>query len=341
MREYINYEREKYLKDFNEILGLQPIIEDYAEKIIEKGIDNLVFCGVGGTYAIMMPMEVFAKKHTTMPVYLENAAELVLGMNKAITDKSLVLLYSDSGTTKETIEAAEYCRKNKITTIGVSCTEGKKLQELLDYPIVSTASDYYSCDGDYMRLYMIVGALLNKLGDFPEYKDFMDNLKKLPTAMADTKEEVEDDVTEYAGKIKDEPYHIIVGSGNLWGPTYCYGMCILEEMQWIRTKTIKAPEFFHGTLELLEKDTSVIIFKGEDETRGLTERVERFVPRISEKMKVFDTKNYGRNAGIDEKYRADFSPALIEAVMGRLSAHVEIATGHSLDIRRYYRVMDY
>ena len=53
---------------------------------------------------------------------------------------------------------------------------------------------------------------------------------------------------------------MLVGSGNLWGSTYCFAMCYLEEMQWIHTKSITAPEFFHGTLELLEEDTSIMYF---------------------------------------------------------------------------------
>lgn len=336
----INFERQAYLKDFATIMNLRAQVEGYMDEIFANGVDNLVLSGIGGTISIMMPMEIFAKKHTTMPVYLENAAELVLGTNKAIGENSLVVLYSDSGTTKETVAAAEYCKAHNIPTIGVSCTEGKRLQEVLTYPIVSTASDHYSCDGDYMRLYLILAAFLHKKGDFPEYEEFLDNLAKLPVAMADTKEAVDAEARAYAEQIKDEKYHMLVGSGNLWGPTYCYAMCILEEMQWIHTKSIHAAEFFHGTLELLEEDTSVMIFKGEDETRCLTERVEAFVPRISKKMKVFDTRDYAQGV-VAEKYRGDFSPAIIEAIMGRISAHLEIVREHSLDIRRYYKVMDY
>lgn len=341
MREFKHYNREKYLADFSKIMEKRSLVEKYMDEIFANGVDSLVLAGVGGTISIMMPLEYFAKKRTDLPVYVESAAELVFGTRKTIGQKSLVVLYSDSGTTQETVAAAKYCKENGIPTIGVSCTEGKELQEALAYPIVSPEADYYSCDGDYMRLFLIVAAFLHKNGDFPDYEEFMENLAKLPVAMADTKEQVDEEAKEYTKKIKDEPYHMLVGAGNVWGPTYCFAMCILEEMQWIHTKSIQSPEFFHGTLELLEEDTSVMIFKGEDETRALTERVERFVPRISKKMKVFDTKNYGQNAGIAEKYRADFSPAIIEGVIGRLTAHLEDATGHDLNIRRYYKVMDY
>ena len=105
---YKNYDRETYLNSFKEIMKLKPQVEKYIDDAFEKGVDNLVMAGVGGSISIMMPMEYFAKKRTAMPVYMENAAELVLGINKAITEKSLVVLYSESGTTKEAIAAAEY-----------------------------------------------------------------------------------------------------------------------------------------------------------------------------------------------------------------------------------------
>src|SRR5438876_358482 len=67
-----------------------------------------------------------------------------------------------------------------------------------------------------------------------------------------------------AAKFKDEPYHIITGAGSAWPEAFYYGMCILEEMQWIRTRPVHASDFFHGTLELVEKGVSVILFKSED-----------------------------------------------------------------------------
>ena len=65
-------------------------------------------------------------------------------------------------------------------------------------------------------------------------------------------------------------------------------MCILEEMQWIRTRPVHAADFFHGTLELVEDGVSVLLLKGEDAARPLADRVEAFVPRYSGKLAVLD-----------------------------------------------------
>lgn len=337
---YKGYDRKKYLEGMQKIIELQPQIEKYMDEIFNLGIENIVLCGIGGTISIMMPIEKFMKKRTTMPVYIENAAELVLGSNKAIGEKSLVVLYSASGTTKETVAAVRYCNENNIPNIGVSYKKDTPLYDELKYPILGTGEDEYSCDGDYMNLFLIAAAFLKKNGDMPDYEEFIEALTHLPEAMANTKEEADETMKKLAFDIRNENYSILVGGGNVWGPTYCFAMCYMEEMQWMRTKSIQSPEFFHGTLELLEEDTNIMIFNGEDETRPLTERVINFANRISKKVRVIDTKDYVKGQ-VDERYRGDFSPAILEAVLGRLTAHLEDATGHSLDIRRYYRVMEY
>ncbi|MED3561892.1 hypothetical protein [Bacillus xiapuensis] len=133
---------------------------------------------------------------------------------------------------------------------------------------------------------------------------------------------------------------MLVGAGNLWGNTYSYAMCILEEMQWIKSKSIQAAEFFHGTIELVEEDASVILFKGEDETRPLVERVERFAEKINKKLYIIDTKDYPLE-GISEEFRKHFAVNLNWTLTVRISVYLERERKHPLDLRRYYRKMEY
>ena len=59
---------------------------------------------------------------------------------------------------------------------------------------------------------------------------------------------------------------------------YSYAMCYWEEQHWIRTKSIHSAEFFHGKmLEIIDKDTPVRVFIGEDSQRSLSERVANFL----------------------------------------------------------------
>lgn len=117
-------------------------------------------------------------------------------------------------------------------------------------------------------------------------------------------------------------------------------MCVLEEMQWIATKSIHAAEFFHGTIEMTEKDMSFVLLKGEDETRPLVDRVEKFVNKYSDVVEVFDTKDYALE-GVSESMRKFVAPMVMATQLERVSAHLEHVRGHSLEIRRYYRTVKY
>ena len=92
--------------------------------------------------------------------------------------------------------------------------------------------------------------------------------------------------------------------------------------------------------QVFGSDTSVIVFQGEDETRALTDRVERFVKQVSKDVTVFDTKDYPLE-GFSPENRALIAPIVLDTVMGRVSKHLERVRDHSLDLRRYYRVMEY
>lgn len=117
-------------------------------------------------------------------------------------------------------------------------------------------------------------------------------------------------------------------------------MCYWEEMHWIRTKSIHAAEFFHGMLEIVDRDTPVTVFVGEDSQRELALRVAHFLPKVCDNFCVIDTADYPLE-GIDLEYRGNLSHLLMHAVTNRIDAHLEALSGHDMKLRRYYRQMEY
>ena len=175
----------------------------------------------------------------------------------------------------------------------------------------------------------------------------MDEYSKIVPYLLKAKELYEDRCAKMAAEHKDTPYHMVIGSGMLWGEAYDYAMCILEEMQWIKTKSIHAAEFFHGTIELLEEGTSLILFYGEDETRPLMDRVAKFANVIIKEafdtnicVNTFDTKEVELPFSKPE-FRKIVSPMIMYAITERLSCHLEKERNHPLVTRRYYRQMEY
>ncbi len=70
-------------------------------------------------------------------------------------------------------------------------------------------------------------------GELEDYAAIVRELVGLPPLLLEVKRDFEATAAMIAADIKDIPYHIIVGSGSVWPQAFYYGMCILEEMQWI------------------------------------------------------------------------------------------------------------
>lgn len=319
----------------NLIYSIRDEVEEIAKTAFEEGISNIFFTASGGSVALMQPFEYILQTKSSLPVYSITAAELLVTGHTQLNDKSLVILYSKSGDTKETIAAANYLKSRNISTVGIVSKEGTPLEKLTKYSI-----NYLDGRPQEMPLYFLILSILNLRNEFPKYKQFADELKNLPRALNQVREMADEKARTYAENHKNDPYQIWVGSGNLWGITYSYSMCVLEESQWLRTKSVSSPEFFHGTLELVEKGVCVTLLKTEGETRPLDIRVEKFASQYTDDFNVFDTADYDL-PGISDEFRELLCAPVMWAVLGRISVHLENIRNHSLEKRRYYRVVEY
>jgi fructoselysine-6-phosphate deglycase len=195
---------------------------------------------------------------------------------------------------------------------------------------------------EQIKFFMVADRLMNKNGDFPDYEEYYEELENhLAKGLVEAEKQAEDFGRAFAEKHRHDDMHYFIGAGNQWGAVYSYAMCYWEEQSWLRSKSIHAAEFLHGTLEIVDETTPVTLFLGEDEQRPLAERVKNLLPRICGNYTFIDSKDYPIE-GISEKNRGRVLPHLLmHCVTQRIDAHVEKLNCHPLDIRRYYRQFDY
>lgn len=93
-------------------------------------------------------------------------------------------------------------------------------------------------------------------------------------------------------------------------------------------------------LEVIEAETPVTVYLGEDEQRPLGERVVNFLPKVCRNYTVIDTKDYELK-GISEKFRGSISHLVMHGVNNRMDAYLEREFRHPMEIRRYYRQFEY
>lgn len=334
-----NFDASVYEKVVNDALALRPQIEAAADEISKAGYSNIFFIGCGGTYCHSWPMKYMLDTESDIESYTMIASEFMVMNHRKFSKDSVCVFSTRSGNTKEIVAAAKFCKDAGARVVMYVSNAGTPACEYADYLFCSYATDPNLAEAIYITNMTFLTRLMYNAGAFPNYARFAAQMDQITPYLIKAKELYEDRSKALAEKHKDTDYHMVIGSGYLWGEAYDYAMCILEEMQWIKTKSIHACEYFHGTLELVEEDTSLILFYGEDSTRPLMDRVLNFSKKITKNIAIYDTKEV--ELPLDEEFRKIMSPMIVYTITECLSRHLEHVRNHPLTTRRYYRQMEY
>ncbi|PID26638.1 MAG: glucosamine-fructose-6-phosphate aminotransferase [Candidatus Cloacimonadota bacterium] len=332
-------EKEK-IDSVNGALALRPKIEAIVDKFYNDGFDNIFFIGIGGTWASGIQVEAYMKARSSLPIFVENAAEYLTTGNRRVTKNSVVIFSSVTGSTKEMVEAVKKINNLGARVLGFVDKEDSPIVEYCTWTISYPMNEQ-------LKFFMVANRVMFNNSEFNEYDRYNREMEEnLATALVEIEKKADGFAKDFAIKkyeyYKDRPDmpHYFVGSGIQWGATYSYAMCYWEEQFWIRTKSIRAAEFFHGMFEIVESETPVTVFMIEDEERSLSERVANFLPKICRQYTIIDSKDY-KTEGISEEFRGSISHHIIRAINNRIDVHMEKEFRHPMDIRRYYRQLDY
>jgi fructoselysine-6-phosphate deglycase len=316
--------------------GLGPAV---AERLA-AGCDSVIFAGTGGAGILMEPAAGLIAARSRFDARVIRPAELMSVGTPLLGSSSLVVIPSRSGTTRESVEVIKYAQAAGAFVVGLVANAGTPVAEAVDRVFVNFAEDDTSSESFYIQSLGVALSVLACRGEFPEAQQVLADLTALPDALLAVKVAAEERAEEIARIIAAFPYHIITGAGTSWPEAYYYGMCILEEMQWIKTRPVHAADFFHGTLELVDADTSVVLLTNEDPTRALLDRVEAFARRYTEHVLVLDPAAFA-TPGLSATTRALISPIILACVLERVDAYLEHIRQHPLTTRRYYNRVDY
>jgi fructoselysine-6-phosphate deglycase len=327
-------EKATLVNKMNGALALRSEINDFVDNFYKQGFTNICWLGIGGTYASSMQAVIHMKEKTALETFYQNAAEYLVTGNKRITDRTLVITSSVTGNTVEVVDAVKEISKIGATILGFIDDENAALASM-----VSKSISYP--ENEQLKFFMVADRFMYLTGEFPDYEEFYQELDDhFAEDIANIEINADKLAEPFAQQHHDDDIHYFVGAGNQWGATYSYAMCYWEEQHWIKTRAIEAAEFFHGMFEIIDRDTPVTVYVGEDSQRPLSERVAKFLPEICGNYTIIDTKDY-ELPGISEKYRGTLSPFVFHAINNRIDANIEHINRHPMDIRRYYRALKY
>lgn len=330
----IKFDEKKQLDSIQGALALRPRIEAIVDGVCREGFRNLCWLGIGGTYASCLQAEVHMRERTALDVFAVNAAEYLTTGDRRVGEGTVVVVSSVTGSTVEMVDGVKKAQAAGAKVLGFIDVETTELARMVDWEIAYPANEQ-------LKFFMVADRFLYRHGEFDEYDVYYAQLDAhLARDLVEVEKAADAFGLAFAQKHHDDKLHYFVGAGNQYGSTYSYAMCYWEEQHWIRTKSIHSAEFFHGMLEIVERDTPVTVFVGEDAQRPLSERVVRFLPRVCANYTVIDSRDYDL-PGIDERFRGNLSHLVTHAVTQRIDAHMEAINCHPMEIRRYYRQFSY
>jgi fructoselysine-6-phosphate deglycase len=335
-----DFDRARYVRIQRGSVDLAPAIDGAVGAALAAGARNIFFLGAGGAAILMHPAAQLLQRSSAFPAYFDISAEVLAVGHRQLGPQSIVVIPSLSGTTRESADMAEHCRKLGATVFALVGNGDTPVATSATRAFVNAAADDTSCESFYLQSLFIALSIMKHRGERGDVANIVAEISTLPELLADLKADYDGKARNHAERLSNEAWLMLTAAGNCWPEAWYFGMCILEEMQWIRTRPVHASDFFHGPLELVEKGVPVLLLKGEDGCRPLADRAERFLETHTDKLDTLDTERFVL-PGLSAATRALVAPAVLAAALERLSVHLAEIRRHPLTLRRYYRRVAY
>ena len=215
--EIMHFSQEGYVEDGKNVYETGKKMIELADKVADEGYDAVFLMGVGGTWDELMQLEYLMNKFgdRDLEVYLIHAAEWNVSGHKRMTDKSVVLTASESGTTPEVLEAVKKMKGMGVRVYAMTKPEGLIGQAVGAENCVKMASDHGNggCEMGYYLADCFGLRLLNRRGCFPKFDLFIEQTKDVWTHLVDIRKSFEPRAEELAKKYALAPYTMFIGSG--------------------------------------------------------------------------------------------------------------------------------
>jgi glucosamine--fructose-6-phosphate aminotransferase (isomerizing) len=200
---------------------------------------------------------------TRMPVEVELASEFRY-QNPIISDKTLVIIISQSGETADSLAALKYAKKRNAKTLAIVNVVGSAIAKAADHVIYTNAgpeisvatTKAYSCQLAILYLLAIYLARKTEKIDDIQNKKIIEELNILPQKVAEILEH-KNEIQYMASRHYNAKDVFYIGR-NLDYAAALEASLKLKEISYIHSEAYAAGELKHGTIALVENGTLII-----------------------------------------------------------------------------------
>jgi glucosamine--fructose-6-phosphate aminotransferase (isomerizing) len=222
----------------------------------------LVACGTAGKACMAAEyfFSVIAEKHVNVAA----ASEFKL-YHHFLTDKSLLIVVSQSGETADVLEAMHVAKSKGAKVLAIVNVQGSTISREADYTLLINAgperavASTKALTGQLAVLLLIAHALKG-------------TLQEGKTLLLETSAKINDmlnpryveRIDNLAGRIKDHEHCYIIGKS--WHyPMALESAIKIQEVSYVHAEGFAGGELKHGPIALIEEGTPCIVFVGKDE----------------------------------------------------------------------------
>jgi glutamine---fructose-6-phosphate transaminase (isomerizing) len=229
-----------------------------------KELRRIVLLGSGTAYHACVVGRYMIEEWARVPVEFDIASEWIY-RNPVINEHDVVIGITQSGETRDTIEALKLARENGARTVAITNMMGSQVTREVDSVLytragleVSVASS--KCFTAQVALLYLVALKLAQIREtLPpgEIEFILDFVYKLPNKIQQFLDG-DHPIEEIAQRYHDAHFFLYLGR-HIGLPVALEGALKLKEISYIPTEAYSAGEMKHGPIALLDEQTPVVV----------------------------------------------------------------------------------
>ena len=237
-------------------LGLTEVEIQNLRRIVIVAAGTAYHAGVVGRYII--------EEWARVPVEPDIASEWIY-RNPVLSKDTLVIGISQSGETRDTVNAMKLARERGARTLAITNLMGTQITREADAVIYTrcgleigvAASKTFTAQVALLSLIALKLAEIRKTLPQGQIEFILDRLHELPDKIAEFLDG-DHPIDEIAQRYYEKPFFLYLGR-HIGLPVALEGALKLKEISYIPTEAYSAGEMKHGPIALLEQGTPVVV----------------------------------------------------------------------------------
>jgi glucosamine--fructose-6-phosphate aminotransferase (isomerizing) len=233
-----------------------------AEQI--RNLRRIVVVACGTSYHAGVVGRYITEEWARLPVEPDIASEWIY-RNPVLSKDTLVIGMSQSGETRDTVNAIKLARERGAHTLAVTNMMGTQITREADAVLYTrcglevgvAASKTFTAQVALLSLVALKLAQVRKTLPDDEIEFILDRLYELPDKVEEFLE-ADTPINEIAQRFYDRPFFLYLGR-HIGLPVALEGALKLKEISYIPTEAYSAGEMKHGPIALLDQGTPVVV----------------------------------------------------------------------------------